>query len=226
MDAADAAFDLPALPPRQNLREKVGTELRAALITGRLRPGVIYSAPKLASTFGVSPTPVREAMLDLAKEGLVEAVRNKGFRVVDIDERELDECTALRRLIEPATVAAITRTAGKEDLEALRPVAELIVTAATKADLTGYIDADHRFHSALLALSGNRRLVSVVAELRYRSRLYGVPALAAADRLVPSAHEHIELLDLMLDGDAAGAEALMHRHLDHVRTIWAAAPGD
>ena len=220
----DAAFDLPALPPRQNLREKVGTELRAALITGRLRPGVIYSAPKLAQTFGVSPTPVREAMLDLAKEGLVEAVRNKGFRVVDIDERELDECTDLRRLIEPPTVAAITRTAAKADLEALRPLAALIVTAATKQDLTGYIDADHRFHSALLALSGNRRLVNVVADLRYRSRLYGVPALAAADRLLPSAHEHIELLDLMLDGDAEGAEQLMHRHLDHVRTIWAAAP--
>ncbi|GIG71519.1 GntR family transcriptional regulator [Phytomonospora endophytica] len=222
----DAAFDLPALPPRQNLREKVGTELRAALITGRLRPGVIYSAPKLAQTFGVSPTPVREAMLDLAKEGLVEAVRNKGFRVVDIDERELDECTALRRLIEPPTVAAITGTAAGAELEALRPLAELIVTAAVERDLTGYIDADHRFHSALLALSGNRRLVSVVADLRYRSRLYGVPALAAADRLLPSAHEHVELLDLMLAGDAEGAEALMHRHLDHVRTIWAAAPAD
>lgn len=222
----DAAFDLPALPPRQNLREKVGTELRAALITGRLRPGVIYSAPKLAQTFGVSPTPVREAMLDLAKEGLVEAVRNKGFRVVDIDERELDECTDLRRLIEPPTVAGIARTAAKADLEALRPLAALIVTAATNHDLTGYIDADHRFHSELLALSGNRRLVSVVADLRYRSRLYGVPALAAADRLLPSAHEHVELLDLMIAGDTEGAEQLMHRHLDHVRTIWAAAPAD
>ncbi|GLZ79211.1 GntR family transcriptional regulator [Actinorhabdospora filicis] len=220
------AFDLPALPPRQNLREKVGTELRAALITGRLRPGVIYSAPKLAQTFGVSPTPVREAMLDLAKEGLVEAVRNKGFRVVDIDERELDECTELRRLIEPPTVAGITRTARPADLEALRPVAEAIVAAALAGDLTGYIDADHRFHSGLLALAGNRRLVSVVADLRYRSRLYGVPALAAAHRLEPSAREHVELLDLMLAGDAEGAESLMNRHLDHVRTIWAERPAE
>ncbi|MFF4607591.1 GntR family transcriptional regulator, partial [Streptomyces sp. NPDC001339] len=63
---------------RERLRDQVSHALRAALISGELRPGVVYSAPTLAGDFGISATPVREAMLDLAREGLVEPVRNKG----------------------------------------------------------------------------------------------------------------------------------------------------
>ena len=77
---------LPAVAGRQSLREQVGHALRAALVTGQLKPGEVYSAPGLAAQFGVSATPVREAMLDLAKEGLVEVARNKGFRVVAVGD--------------------------------------------------------------------------------------------------------------------------------------------
>ncbi|GHI25837.1 hypothetical protein Shyd_72080 [Streptomyces hydrogenans] len=71
----------------------------------------------------MSATPVREAMLDLAREGLVEPVRNKGFRITEVSERELDQCTELRMLIEVPTVGRVTETATAEQLEALRPLA-------------------------------------------------------------------------------------------------------
>src|ERR1700754_2820324 len=90
---------------RTSLREQVSEALRAALVSGELRAGGVYSAPGLAERFGVSATPVREAMLDLAKAGLVEAVPNKGFRVTELTERGLDEDTAIRALLEPPTVA-------------------------------------------------------------------------------------------------------------------------
>jgi DNA-binding GntR family transcriptional regulator len=77
------------------------------------------------------------------------------------------------------------------------------------------------FHLTLLALADNPRLVETVASLRSRSRIYGLRALADADALVPSAREHAELLELVLAGDADGAEALMDRHIHHVRGIWA-----
>ena len=80
-------LDLPTVGERQSLREQVAQALRGALVAGEMRPGTVYSAPALATRFGVSATPVREAMLDLAKEGLVEAVRNKGFRVVGLSDR-------------------------------------------------------------------------------------------------------------------------------------------
>ncbi|MEU3561384.1 MULTISPECIES: GntR family transcriptional regulator [unclassified Kitasatospora] len=206
---------------QERLRDQVAHALRAALISGELRPGVVYSAPALAADFGVSATPVREAMLDLAREGLVEAVRNKGFRVTELTDRDLDDFTEIRALIEVPTVGRVARTATKDQLERLRPQAEAIVAAARKHDLIGYLEADRQFHLDVLGLAGNSRLVEVVGDLRKRSRLYGLNRLDERGELVSSAEEHLELLDLMLAGDSAGAEACMTRHLSHVRSLWA-----
>ncbi|MET7621746.1 GntR family transcriptional regulator [Streptomyces sp. NPDC005408] len=206
---------------RERLRDQVAHALRAALISGELRPGEVYSAPVLAEDFGISATPVREAMLDLAREGLVEPVRNKGFRVTEVNERDLDQYTEIRALIEIPMIGRITRSATGDELEALRPVAEEIVRAARDHDLIGYLEADRQFHLTLLALSRNDRLVETVGDLRKRSRLYGLTGLDERGELIPSAEEHLELLDLMLAGDAKGAEKCMARHLGHVRSLWA-----
>lgn len=220
--------DPPELPRlggrRSSYRERVAEALRAALIAGELRPGEVYSAPSLAARFGVSATPVREAMLDLAKEGLVDAVPNKGFRVTVVSDRQLDEYTRVRALIEIPTVTELATTADRVSLEALRPAAREIVAAAAAGDLIAYVDADTRFHLGLLALAGNTHLVEVVADLRGRSRLYGLTALVEAGRLLASAEEHLELLDALLDGDTRAVHTVMTRHLGHVRGLWAAQP--
>ncbi|MCW2916521.1 MAG: GntR family transcriptional regulator [Actinomycetia bacterium] len=217
-------LNLPDFGARQNVREKIADALRAALVAGEMRPGVVYSAPVLAERFGVSATPVREAMLDLAKEGLVTAVRNKGFRVTALSEQDLDEITEVRALIEVPTVGRVAAIAAPERVRALRPLAEAIVTAAESHDILGYIEADHAFHLELLALASNTHLVEVVRDLRHRSRLYGVPRLAEREELVPFAREHLELLETVASGDSEAASALMHHHLRHVRGIWADRP--
>ncbi|MFJ8309515.1 MULTISPECIES: GntR family transcriptional regulator [unclassified Streptomyces] len=208
---------------QERLRDQVAHALRAALVAGELRPGTIYSAPGLAADFGISATPVREAMLDLAREGLVEPVRNKGFRITEVSERDLDQYTELRALIEVPTVGKVTDSATAEQLEALRPIAQEIVDRAREHDLIGYLDADRRFHLQLLGLAGNERLVETVGELRKRSRLYGLTKLDERGELISSAQEHIELLDLMRSGDRPAAEACMARHLGHIRSLWARA---
>ncbi|KOV61863.1 GntR family transcriptional regulator [Streptomyces sp. MMG1121] len=218
--------NLPALPRlggrRSSYRERVADALRAALIAGELRPGEVYSAPSLAARFGVSATPVREAMLDLAKEGLVDTVPNKGFRVTAVSDQQLDEYTHIRALIEIPTVAGLARTGDRVSLEALRPAAREIVTAAVAGDLIAYVEADTRFHLGLLALAGNAHLVEVIADLRGRSRLYGLTALVQAGRLLASAEEHLELLDALLERNEQAVREIMTRHLGHVRGLWAA----
>jgi len=215
----------PAFAPLdgpRRIRDQVGHALRAALIAGELRPGEVYSAPALAARFGVSATPVREAMLDLVREGLVDTMPNKGFRITELSERQLDEYTQIRALIEVPVLAGLAGTAPRERIEALRPEAERIVAAAAAGDLIGYLEADRRLHLALLAMAGNEHLVAVVDDLRKRSRLFGLQALAAAGRLEASAREHLELLDALIAGDADAVRKLMGHHLSHVRTIWAA----
>ncbi|MBN3931199.1 GntR family transcriptional regulator [Streptomyces verrucosisporus] len=211
---------------QERLRDQVAGALRTALVAGELRPGATYSAPALAAEYGVSATPVREAMLDLAREGLVEPVRNKGFRVTELSGRDLDELTEVRALIEVPTVARLAGTAARERLEALRPTAEETVVAARAGDLAGCLEADRRFHLGLLALAGNARLVETVDDLRKRSRLHALAGNAEAGTLVASAREHTALLDLVLAGDAAAAGEHMRRHLAHARSMGAAREQD
>jgi DNA-binding GntR family transcriptional regulator len=215
----------PALEPFElpkNLRGEIVRTLQAAVIAGVLRPGVVYSARTLADQIGVSPTPVREAMLDLVKEGLVETVRNKGFRVTELSESELDELTEIRAMLEVPTVRRIA-AAGIDPttMEDLRALAEQIETAAKSGDLVAHNKADIEFHLKFLASAGNTSLVEIVRTLRVRSRLYGMAALAERGELTPTSHEHAELLDLVQSRDAAGAERLMRRHIGHVRGAWA-----
>lgn len=214
------------LTDRQSLREQIANVLRDAIVAGQMRPGVLYSVPTLAERFGVSATPVREAMLDLAKEGLVDSVRNKGFRVTELADKDLDDITQLRALIEVPTVAQLAPVITEADVEALRPLAQAIVDSAAAGDLIRYLEADRRFHLRLLALAGNPRLVDVVRDLRAQTRLYGLDQLVEQDRLTASAAEHLELLDALRAHDAFWAEAVMRRHIGHVRGIWAAVPED
>jgi len=217
---------IPVLGRPSSYREKVVSALRAAVIAGELRPGEVYSTPGVAARFGVSVTPVREAMLVLAKEGLVDAVPNKGFRVTEVSDEQLDEYTQIRALIEIPTVVGLVRTADTTSLEALRPAAREIITASVAGDLIAHVEADTRFHLGLLALAGNAHLVDVVRDLRGRSRLYGLNALAASGAILASAAEHLDLLDALLARDEESVRTIMTRHLSHVRGLWATAQPD
>ncbi len=223
-DDLGAAPVISSLEERPSLRAEAADALRAALVAGQMRPGVVYSVPALAAQFGVSATPVREAMLDLVKEGLVEPVRNRGFRVTELSDHQLDDITQLRALIEVPTVADIASFADPAALEALRPYAEAIVASASVGDLIGYIHSDRIFHLRLLGFAGNQQLVEIVRDLRDRTRLYGLERMVAQGRLVESAEEHIELLDALFARDPVRAEDVMARHIGHIRGIWADKP--
>jgi DNA-binding GntR family transcriptional regulator len=215
--------DLTRVAVRSTLRDQVADSLRAAVVAGQMVPGEVYSAPLLADRFGVSATPVREALLDLVRDGLMEPVRNKGFRVTELDAAELDATGDVRLLLEPAAAARAAARPEPERAQAvsrLREVARRIVAAAQSGDVVAHVRADREFHSGLLALAGNPVLAETVMRLRDRSRLYGLPGLARAGTLVETAREHDGLLDLVAAGDADGAAAAMRTHVSHVRAEW------
>lgn len=221
-EPALAPASLPELRGRRSLREQITSILRGAVMSGDLVSGTVYSAPSLAERFGVSATPVREAMLDLAKEGLVEVVPNKGFRVVSLSAAELDSLTEIRQLLEVPVVRKLAADGVDQDvLDALRPLALAIEDAARRRDFIAHVAYDLDFHLGLLALSGNARLVEIVRSLRQGSRLYGLRTLPDDPAAFAAFHEHAELLDLIASRDADGAEALMRRHIGHVRQEWA-----
>jgi DNA-binding GntR family transcriptional regulator len=203
------------------LREQAGQVIRASIIAGELEAGEIYSASVLAERLGVSPTPVREAMLDLASGGLVEPVRNRGFRVLTPDERDLDEISELRLMLEVPAMRRVVELAADAQLEELESVVARIEARADEGDVAAFLLADREFHLGLLEIVGNGRLLRLVAQLRDQTRLAGIKELAREGNLTASAREHRVILDALRARDADRAEALMRTHLIHTRGIWA-----
>lgn len=220
---------LPSLGARESARTQAADALRAAVVAGELRPGRIYSAPTLAAHFGTSPTPVREAVLDLVNDGLVEIVRNKGFKVKPLTTHELDCLAELRVMTEVPAMVEVARVCSGEiatAVEGLRTTARSIVEAADQADLIAYIESDTKFHLDFIALHGNERLVKLVRDLRSHSRLYGLEALAQAGALGQLAADHEEMVDCALRQDTARMYELIDQHLRKVRSVWADSPGE
>ncbi len=203
-----------------SLREQVSRALEAALVAGELEPGEIYSAPALGERFGVSATPVREAMLDLARDGFVEVIRNRGFRVVEMSEDDLDHISQIRLLVEVPTTAQVGPLLTPERFEELTRSAQAIEEAAARGDLIDYLDSDRRFHVDLLSTLGNPRLTELVDRLRRQTRLFGLNELVRTGRLNASAHEHFALLETLRSGDTAATTELMSTHIRHTRGLW------
>lgn len=209
------------LQPVLNLRERVEVALEAAIRSGEMPAGELFSAPALAARFNVSATPVREAMLNLEKLGFVEAVRNKGFRVTTIRDEDVANIVAVRRLLEPSLARELAGRIPADEYAQLRAMADAIVDGAAKGDLTTYLEADRAFHEAVNAHSDNPRLTSLISQLRKETRLPGLARMLATEELSMSAAEHHELLDLLEAGDGEKAEAVMNRHIGHVIGWWA-----
>ena len=212
---------MTALVDRTSVREQVRRILHAQVLSGTLVPGQVYSAVALAEELNVSATPVREAMLELANAGFVEVVRNRGFRILTISNEDLDEIVELRLMLEVPAIRKVVAVADDAELAALTPLADEIVRAARQGDLPGYLLSDQAFHRALLELGGNGRLVKLVIDLRDQTRLLGLRGLSASGALIESAEEHREIASAVQARDVKRAQALMTRHIQHARGIWA-----
>jgi DNA-binding GntR family transcriptional regulator len=224
-DRSDGAENISAVRS-DSLREQVTRALEAAVVAGELLPGEIYSAPTLAGRFVFSPTPVREAMLDLVGEGMMEAVRNRGFRVLELSESDLDQISQIRLLIEVPVMGQVAKLLTPEAVAALSQAGEAIEAAAERGDLIDYLDCDRKFHAQLISLIGNPRLTDLVDRLRRQARLFGLQQLADTGQLLSSAREHRAMLRVLQSGDVAASEALMAAHVGHTRGLWVGRTGD
>lgn len=216
-------ISMTTLEREGSLRDKALQILRQAIVSGEIESGELYSATAMARRLGVSVSPVREAMLTLVNAGIMEPVRNRGFRVTELSPADLDEIFELRLLLEVPAVKALASTDlthEKARLEALMHATEV---SAAAGEVNHFLAADREFHLALIELHGNHRLVDTVANLRDQTRLYGLHDTTPA-MLTAAAAEHRAILDSLLSGDAEKLEQELATHLSHVRHEWARPP--
>jgi len=210
-----------------SLRQQAREALRTRIVLGQIEPGRVESVINMASELGVSVTPVREAVMDLANLGMVEIIRNRGFRVPVLTDHDLEEIFRLRTMLEVPAMVELAERGERAPTARFRQLAEEITDAARAGDLVAFLDLDRKFHLGLLELLGNRRLVEMVGQLRDQARMRGLQQLADQGELAQSGEEHIAIVDAVAAGDGELTGELVRKHLTHSRGIWAGrAEGD
>ena len=156
--------------------------------------------PSLAQRIGVSTTPVREALLELTRAGLLVPMRNRGFRVVEPTLDDLNDLFDVRETLE-VDVAVRLANSRNANIVALHPLADEVAAAVERGDVDAYLERDREFHRGFVSLVGNRLMTEMVMNLRDNMRLYGIGTRARIERQRASVREHYELLRLAEAGE-------------------------
>jgi DNA-binding GntR family transcriptional regulator len=190
-----------------SLADQVVAEIRAGIRARRYVPGEVYSVYQLSEALGFSRSPVREAMLRLAEAGLVEISRNRGFRVLLPEARDIAEIFAVRLALEVPAAGRMAVTAGAP---AVGELADCLRAAEQARDEETFWAQDRRLHHLILIGAGNRRAARVVAGLRQVTGLLGEPT----DRTHAAiCSEHRPVVEAIQERDRPGAERSMRAHL-------------
>lgn len=194
-------------PPRPLLRDEVFERLRDAIVDGTLAPDEQLRDTELATWLGVSRTPVREALLELGRSGLVRALPGRSTVVAPLEEASVRDAqsvvAAMHRLAVEGAIGSVTEA----DLQRMREANARFDAAQRKGDADAALSADQDFHAVAVGRCGNEAVRAVIAQYE--------PVLHRAERLRfgsqegrDSVHRHARLIELLRNGDAAGAAEL------------------
>jgi DNA-binding GntR family transcriptional regulator len=202
--------------------EAIATALAEEIVAARLAPGTALDEAQLAARFGVSRTPVREALRQLAPTGLVQIAPRRGAVVAVPDEAQLGAMFVVMAELEAmaAALSAVAMTpAQRRALERQHAAMAEMVRAA---DVASYRGANVAFHHLLYAGAGNGYLAEIATATRRRLAPFRAAQLEAPDRLRRSHEEHGAIVTAILRGDAAGAAAALRAHIGVTEQTWSA----
>ena len=203
-----------AAPARANLAEQVYIDLKAQMHDFRLVPGDRFSEAELGAHLGVSRTPVREALLRLRNEGLLDVESKSGWFVRPIDFDKLEELYDLRVILESACVQRLCASAAPApELEGLKAV-WLVPAAERLADGREVGALDEQFHATLVRAAGNAEMARVHWDLTERIRIIRRLDFTRADRIDATYTEHAKILRSIIQRKPDQAQLLLKSHIE------------
>lgn len=220
MSAAPTS-DANRLPSRA-LYEQVAEQLRTRILSHKLAPGSWIDEQAFTAEFGISRTPLREALKVLASEGLVTMKLRRGAYVTEVSERDLSEVYHLMALLESDAAATVARQASVADLADLQRLHQALESQV--ANREAFFAANEHFHMRLLEIADNRWRVQLVTDLRKVMKLNRHHSLFRQGRLEASLREHRDLVAALVQRDAEKAQQLMREHIVAGQAAAAATP--
>jgi DNA-binding GntR family transcriptional regulator len=215
---AEAATDSVAVAPIESpasFKNKAYAALKDAIVSMdvyRSRADIRLDERRLARDFGISRTPVREAMAQLEREGFVRAVPRRGIFVVRKTKTEVIEMITAWAALEGMAARLITDHATDADIAALRRMFSNFEDGQVRAHLDEYSDANIEFHQTIIRLSGNRVLIDLAENLFTHMRMIRRKTIGEKDRADRSIRDHMHIIEALEARDTARAETLVRDH--------------
>jgi DNA-binding GntR family transcriptional regulator len=219
----EAAPRLEPIAAADSFKRRAYAALKDAIVAMdvyRSRADIRLDERRLASDFGISRTPVREAMAQLEREGFVRAVPRRGIYVVRKTRREVIEMITAWAALESMAARLITQSAGSDQIRSLRTMFTTFEDGELHARLDEYSEVNIEFHQAIIRLSGNGVLLALAENLFTHMRMIRRRTIGEQDRAVRSIRDHLTIIEALEARDTARAEALVRDHAlglaDHV----------
>lgn len=197
------------------LRDVVFNTLRQAILRGELKPGERLMEIQLANKLGVSRTPIREAIRKLELEGLVLMIPRKGAEVAEITEKNLMDVLEVRKALEELAAELACERISEEQIEEMKVAAEAFRETLETGDVTQIAEADVKFHDVMFEATDNRRLISLVNNLREQMYRFRVEYLKQKDCYPQLLQEHQEIIEMIHGRDKERAKEIIGRHIDN-----------
>ena len=193
--------------------ERAYRALKKLILGNELPAGSQLLEQEAAERLGMSRTPVREAMIRLEKDGMVEVRPRHGMRVLPVSPDDMREIYQVLTALESAAAEAVARSGvTPAELASLRAQVAEMEKALDRDDLDGWADADKRFHRLLVTLTGNQRLQQMVSQLDEQAHRARVVTLRLRPKPVNSVRDHARLVAAIARRDAESARRIHHDH--------------
>ncbi|ASN07290.1 GntR family transcriptional regulator [Virgibacillus necropolis] len=200
-------------------KEIVYEKLKTAILIGSINNQEILTETMLSEALETSRTPIREAVADLTKEGLLVHIPRKGFHVREITENEKDQIIFLRSAIESEGLKKLASTVTKEQIVELLEIVGNQETSMKEDDRVRYIELDQLFHQQILEFANQNILSQLLQDMYNLTRLIGHHALMKDGRMREVLKEHKEIIQSLEINDGDKAAQLMKEHLEITKEI-------
>ncbi|TDV57225.1 GntR family transcriptional regulator [Actinophytocola oryzae] len=200
----------------ENTARAVVAEIRDAIVRGDFVPNQRLVEADLSEQFGASRAAVRSALVELANEGLVERVQNRGARVRAVSLAEAVEISEVRMAVEGLCAAKAAEHVTREQAKQLKAIGRAMRTAVSHGDVLGYSRLNQELHRLVREVSGQRTAQDVLERLRAQSVRHQFRLAMHPGRPSRSLPEHLAIIDAICAHDAAGAEEAARAHLRSV----------
>lgn len=198
---------------RYNLHDALVAGIREMVVAGTLRPGDKVPEQELCQRFGVSRTPLREALKVLAAEGMLQLLPRRGAIVARVSPEEIDELFPVMGALEALAGELVCRRASDAEIGQLRAIHDRMMDAYEAGDEPTYLQANRSFHETLVAAAGNATLQSTYMQILLRTRAFRFVARKSAENWRAAVSDHQQIMEALAARNASRLSRLLRRHV-------------